>query len=117
MKVIMFQDQFAEQVRCGSKRQTIRSSARCAPGDVLSLRKWKGQAYRSRQELLRGATCAWVRGVTIFDGCISLDGDILDLAAADQFARADGFGSAGELLAWFNETYGAEPFYGIVIGW
>ena len=102
MKVIMFQDQFAERVRCGSKRQTIRSSARCAPGDVLSLRKWKGQAYRSKQELLRGATCAWVRGVTIFGGLISLDGDVLDLAAADQFARADGFGSAGELLGWFN---------------
>jgi hypothetical protein len=65
MRVIMFQDRFAELVRGGDKCQTIRWSARCRPGDVLSLRRWTGKPYRSKQETLREAVCTAVSPVAM----------------------------------------------------
>jgi hypothetical protein len=49
----MFQDRFADKVRDGRKLHTIRKTARCKVGDTLSLRRWSGTPYRSKQELLR----------------------------------------------------------------
>jgi hypothetical protein len=58
MIVYMFQDRFSELVRDGSKRQTIRKGLpRCKPGDTMSLRRWTGKPYRSKQEELRVAVC------------------------------------------------------------
>jgi hypothetical protein len=34
----------------------------------------------------------------------------------DEFARADGFKDAADMLAWFSETH-ALPFEGILIRW
>ena len=117
MRVLMFKDRFAGLVARGEKRQTVRRRANCEPGAVLSLRRWTGKAYRSKQELLGEAVCAWVRPVLIAPGLISLDGDFLAAREADTFARADGFSGAGELWDWFGEEYGSEPFLGEVIGW
>ena len=52
MRVITFKERFAEPVRSGAKRQTIRKSAGCEVGDILSLRRWTGRPRHSKQELL-----------------------------------------------------------------
>lgn len=106
MRVILFQDRFAELVRAGTKRQTIREKARCKPGSQLSLRRWTGKPYRSKQEHLREAMCLCVQGVFIDESTIP----------DDDFAKADGFKNWAELLGWFRETHGL-PFKGEVVRW
>ena len=109
----MFQDRFAEKVRDGSKPHTIRKTARCKPGDVLSLRRWTGKPYRSRQEVLRVEKCAAVETVCICSDGILVDGLWTD---ADQIAKADGFVDFGEMVLWFGVTHGL-PFDGFIIRW
>jgi hypothetical protein len=107
MRVFLFQDRFAELVRAGTKRQTIRARARCKPGDELSLRRWTGKPYRSKQEILRsGERCNAVLGVLIEE----------DTIPDNDFAQADGFKDWGELLDWFRKTHGL-PFEGECVRW
>jgi len=108
MRVILFQDKFAELVRSGEKKQTIRLSARCKPGDELSLRKWTGKPYRSKQETLRNSVCTRVQEVQIYEGPST--------ETSEMLARADGFSSHAEMQAWFNNTHGL-PFEGQQIEW
>jgi hypothetical protein len=125
MIVYMFQDRFAELVRNGSKRQTIRNGLpRCKPGDALSLRRWTGAPYRSKQEELRVAVCtetmpcfaSVVRGqgwyfVAGTDERSHVYGDALD-----KLARADGFRDAEDMHRWFVATHGFD-FHGHLIKW
>ncbi len=108
MRVILFQDRFAELVRTGEKIQTIRKKARCKPGDDLSLRRWTGKPYRSKQETLRNAVCAGVEAVRVTEGPTSKDKEL--------FAQADGFESLAEMQDWFRKTHGL-PFEGEKIVW
>jgi hypothetical protein len=108
MRVILFQDKFAELVRSGAKKQTIRVKARCKPGDELSLRKWTGKPYRSKQETLCNSVCTRVQEVRIYEGPATETSEVL--------ARADGFSSHAEMQAWFKNTHGL-PFEGQQIEW
>lgn len=116
MRVIMFQDKFAPKVLDGSKCQTIRKAARCKAGDTLSLRRWTGKPYRSKQEILREAIVEKVLPCVIADGWIDVDGRLYTGVDADSFAMRDGFAGATELWDWFAATYG-EPIAGEVIMW
>lgn len=116
MRVILFQPQFAELVRAGTKTQTIRRTARCKPGDTLSLRRWTGKPYRSRQETLRMGTCTRVLRVLIQSDRIDIEGVPILPEREDEFARADGFDNVGEMLHWFGVTHGF-PFVGDLIEW
>jgi hypothetical protein len=125
MIVYMFRDRFAELVRDGSKRQTIRHGLpRCKPGDAMSLRRWTGKPYRSKQEELRVAVCAEVtlcyasvvRGLGWFivvgtDARSHVYGDALE-----DLARADGFVDAEDMEQWFVATHGCD-FHGHLIKW
>ena len=115
MRVILFQDRFADKVRDGSKRQTIRKTARCKPGDILSLRRWKGKPYRSKQEILREAVCSAVTPVEINSFGADIIGDVF-IHCPDTLARSDGFIGWPEMRDWFQETHGL-PFNGFVIEW
>jgi|GEM_PF-895496 len=117
MRVILFQDRFAGKVRDGSKCQTIRKTARCKPGDVLSLRRWTGKPYRSKQEVLREAVCTGVLPVEI-RGELGIEWIRVNRVYVDgaRFSRADGFACSTELLDWFSLTHGL-PFEGEVIMW
>lgn len=108
MRVILFQDKFAELVRSGAKKQTIRRKSRCKPGDELSLRKWSGKPYRSKQETICNSVCTRVQEVRIYEGPATETSEIL--------ARADGFSSHAEMQAWFKNTHGL-PFEGQQIEW
>lgn len=54
MRVLMFKEQFAEAVKSGTKLQTIRPPRKrpINVNDVLSLRKWTGRPYASKQQCL-----------------------------------------------------------------
>lgn len=113
MRVLMFQDRFAEKVRDGSKPHTIRKTARCKPGDVLSLRRWTGKPYRSKQETIREAVCTAVRAVTIWPFDVTVDGR---LVPAQHLAVQDGFRDWEEMRDWFETVHGL-PFVGWIIEW
>lgn len=126
MRVILFQRRFWDKVLVGEKRQTIRRSARCAPGDTLSLRGWSGLPYRSRQVVLGGAVCERVLPVEIHLGLrpegmlVRLDGVEIDFQAAWELAVADGFEAYSDMLRWFHKFGGLRhgmPFVGEAIRW
>lgn len=117
MRVVMFRPEFARQVEAGTKTQTIRAQAGCAPGDELSLREWRGAPYRSFQRTLGWAVCARVEAVEIRDDCtLDADGDPLTSNEEQALAVADGFPGWGHMRAWFDERHGL-PFRGFVIAW
>ena len=120
MRVIMFQDKFAPKVRDGSKCQTIRKAARCKAGDTLSLRRWTGKPYRSKQEIFCEVVCESVELVLILcllgEVMAAVGFKVIRGADADAFARADGFADFGEMVKWFENTHGL-PFNGWLIKW
>jgi len=113
VRVILFQDQFAEKVREGSKRQTIRQTARCKVGDWVSLRRWTGKPYRSKQEVLRTDVCTAVMPVRVDYGVASVGGVVVD---GQDLAALDGFKDCEEMRDWFGATHGL-PFLGWLIEW
>jgi hypothetical protein len=111
----MFQPRFAEKVKDGSKRQTIRPVPKrgIVAGQILSLRQWSGKPYRSKQVVLREDSCASVDEISIdSSGVACLSPDPL----TEEFAKADGFESWKEMVEWFRKTHGF-PFRGILIKW
>ena len=113
MRVLLFQDRFAGKVRDGSKRQTIRKTARCKPGDALSLRRWKGKPYRSKQEVLRTTTCKSVESVAVFDFDVHV---CCKPFPAQHLAVMDGFRDWPEMRDWFARVHGL-PLSGWLIKW
>lgn len=60
MIVLMCQDQFVPKILDGSKLTTIRRIRKRGnpkPGDILSLRRWTGKPYRSKQEEIKIVKC------------------------------------------------------------
>ena len=114
VRVLMFQERFVAGIRSGEKRQTIRKKARCKPGDVLSLRRWTGRPYRSKQEEIRRAVCT---GVSIVGIVGPAPGAKVRLSVPlDEFARRDGFRDWADMRAWFEREHGL-PFVGRLIRW
>ena len=120
MRVIMFQEKFADKVREGSKCQTIRKAARCKAGDTLSLRRWTGKPYRSKQEIIRKVVCDSADDVLMMAGGIWpnvwIGGKRLNAEETVAFAKADGFADPCEMSEWFCNTHGM-PFRGVLIKW
>jgi uncharacterized protein YqfB (UPF0267 family) len=113
MRVILFQDRFSDNVRAGFKTFTIRTRAWCEPGDALSLRRWTGKPYRSKQEVLREVRCASVLPVRITAHGIHVEGCY---ANRDRIAVSDGFRDWREMRDWFASVHGL-PFNGVLISW
>lgn len=112
-----FQAQFAEDVRTGKKRQTIRAPRKdgrhAKQGD-------KVQLYTG----MRTKFCRKLREAVCHDACtIRIEADKIwtlnpqelhdDL---DGFAQLDGFASWEEMRDWFDKTHGL-PFTGVLIRW
>lgn len=129
--VRMFKPRFAKLVKAGRKLQTIRPLPKRIPrcGDHLSLRRWLGKPYRSRQRILRKATVSRIEVCRIEkEGIFAPPGDGSLLAvlgvkyiyyngtSADRFARADGFKDWQEMREWFKAEHGL-PFDGVIIFW
>jgi hypothetical protein len=117
MRVILFKEQFIEAVRKGEKTQTIRKTARCKPGDALSLRRWTGKPYRSKQEIIGEVKCTSVQQVVINQGSIVVDGWVEeDEGPLSRLAQYDGFDNWIAMVEWFRAVHGL-PFCGELIKW
>ncbi len=122
--VILFQDRFARLVERGVKRQTIRPHRKrpIRVGDRLSLRRWSGKAYRSKQVVLREGVCKEVWPINIFDTAPPTvshrkkDGYLYSPYQSHILARDDGFDDFHQMVVWFRENYGL-PFHGELILW
>jgi len=113
MVALNFMPKFAAAVEAGAKRQTIRRTARCQPGDALQL--YTGQRTGECRKIGE-VVCRRVRPVTIAEDCLVLDGWRLPSGDAHQFARADGFVTLDKMRRFFRKQYGL-PFDGFVIEW
>lgn len=124
MIVKMFKPRFAELVRSGAKKQTVRPKPkrRPTPGVLISCRMWSGRPYQSKQvELCRGVVRSvhdfWFDGVTILIDDPMARKPLMNQEDMEAFARADGFASLSEMADWFKDEHGELPFCGIVIKW
>ena len=117
MVAINFQKRFADVIESGEKTQTVRSKARCSPGDKLQL-------YTGQRKLL-DAVCIAVKPITIDGVSITLDGRKLCAGWSEKndylvdydcdFAKADGFEDFQAMADWFE--YAGLPFTGYLIKW
>jgi hypothetical protein len=118
MVAFNFQPDFAPLIVAGTKRQTIRQTARAKPGDRLQL--YTGQRTKACRKLIDPDPIC-----TLVDYC-AIRPDYLTLGwtakhenngDADDFARRDGFADYEDLLGWFTKTYGTPYFVGYVHVW
>lgn len=107
---------------CTPKRQTIRAHGKrrhARPGEELQLYT----AMRTKQcELIGSASCTEVYNVEILvrrrGFAITVGGVPYINAAAEEFARMDGFADTADMLAfWQKEHAGIEKFEGVLIRW
>jgi hypothetical protein len=120
MRVILFQERFANSVLLETKLQTIRRRACCKPGDVLSLRMWTGLPYRSKQWEIHRRLCRAVKPIRMYferDGKFIIEISGRRVSNRDEFAKADGFTSLEDMAQWFVRTHGAEDIQGELIVW
>lgn len=122
MRVIMFQPRFHGLIKSELKRSTIRKSARCEPGDELSLRAWSGKAYRSKQIELRPAICKSVTRITLG---LSSRGNfwvirhtpegpsLMNESNLQHLAQIEGFESVADMRDWFIANQKLKPGLGI----
>ena len=114
MVAINFSERFAGPVERGEKRQTIRRTKKCKPGDNLQI--YTGQRTKACRKLL-DAVCKKVAPVKIARGTLEVDGAVYMPDEATAFARDDGFASYEEMFRWFSDRYATHRFEGYVIQW
>ena len=113
MVAFNFQPDFAEKVRTGVKRQTVRTAKRCQEGDLLQLYVHQ----RSPQcEKLADAVCTGVVPVRIGFLHLFVGGHRVSGKAAEAFAKADGFPSLAAMRDWFAKMH-SMPFVGWCVSW
>lgn len=121
----MFKPQFAELVKAGTKRQTIRPIPKRMPnvGQLESWRKWLGLPYRSKTEEMAKVKLTGIERIaisetpTMFEVWLPdrpFNGALMKQEEWDKFAKDDGFTSMFTMVAWFKEQHEL-PFEGIVI--
>lgn len=126
MPAFNFKKQFADDVRDGFKRQTVRADRKdgrphAKVGDTIKL--YTGMRTKSC-ELLAEATVTRIARVRIDTTSMSINGHSLpstihsrDCEQTDnEFAEADGFESFMDMADWFEKTHGL-PFEGTLIQW
>ncbi len=126
MAILNFQQQFADDVESGSKRQTIRAERKRPVRVEERLHLYTGLRTK-RARLLKRALCMEVWGiairstgnVTVYETHHGATGRTLTDTEKEGLARLDGFkgpDAFGEMLAFFRETHGL-PFFGQLIKW
>ena len=91
-------------------------------GDVLSLRRWTGKPYRSKQEVIKNVVCTDVNPIFITkQNTIVWHGSSFNhpgqvIGDNRNIAIEDGFASCSDMLDWFEKTHGL-PFMGNLIRW
>lgn len=116
-RVVVFQNQFVQDIKDKIKRTTLRANARCAPGDILSFRIWTGRPRRSKQKIFGTAKCVAVEPVLIrpekfvFTRIGQDEFNPKTRVDLDFVAIQDGFKSYRDLIDWFRKNHpGAEEW-------
>lgn len=118
MKLLNFKEEFANRVRCGEKRQTIRRDPGESNWPVRGdpLRFYTGMRTK-RCRWLADGICADVYPVTIHgSGIVSINGVALSPLEAIDMAKRDGFQAFQDFVEFFAFHYGL-PFGGVLIEW
>jgi hypothetical protein len=108
---------FQDRIIAGDKRQTIRRTARCQPGDRLQL--YTGMRTKACRKLGE-AVCTRIERVIIpappLTHVMIGEGRVLRGKALEGFAQGDGFSCRQAFFAFFAQHY-TLPFEGVVISW
>ena len=117
MPAYNFQEQFADDVEAGRKRQTIRPKRKrpTRPGDMLYL--YTGMRTKQCRKL-REEPCVSVEPIEIHPTFIQVNGHILGVPEMRDLAMADGFNSLGHFYDFFRAHYGVPHKAGLeLIKW
>lgn len=114
-----FQAQFAGPVERGEKRLTIRPRRKRPTRPGHALQHYTGMRTRKCRKLL-DAVCRRVDSIDIGyelgHVVVRVNSEPLLLAQIQALAQADGFGTVGAFMAFFDNHYGL-PFSGEIIKW
>ncbi|GAG41433.1 unnamed protein product [marine sediment metagenome] len=118
MPALNFRKEFAEMVRSGRKRQTIRAYRKDGRdpkvGDTLYL--YVGMRTKGCR-LLGEHKCTSVEGIALgSNGRMYTKHGRVEIEREDDVAERDGFASFDEMVAWFRKVHGL-PFDGLLIRW
>lgn len=121
MPAYNFQKRFADDVEFGKKTQTIRKVPKHGRHPKAGDRfvAYTGMRSKNCRKLLE-STITIVSNIRIdylAREIVPEDGHWLRGEAARLFAQMDGFGSAEEMIQWFQSMYGGDEFVGILIEW
>lgn len=124
MKVYLFKPRFARLVEAGTKRTTIRPKRNhpTKVGDLLSLREWTGNPYRSKHRVLAESVCKETKSIWIgyeegsARNMCKMGNLLLTGTEWDEIAKIDGFIGWEEMYCWFSDEHGI-PFEGEWIRW
>jgi hypothetical protein len=120
--ILNFQPDYEPMIASGDKPHTIRVRHPLGldplPGDMLAL--YVGRRTKAAR-LIRSEACEYAHDIMIQQSAgnvhhILLGGRPMDQPTIEQLAQQDGFGSAAELVRYFETNYGL-PFTGLLIGW
>jgi hypothetical protein len=116
MVAFNFSPRFARLVETGQKRQTIRRTLRCAPGDALQL--FEGQRTAECRKLVDpDPICTAVHSVRIAPTGVFIDREPLSPHLHKEFAQADGFLDLQAMQDWFYALYGKSEMVGFLVKW
>lgn len=120
MPLLGFKQRFADKVKEGSKRQTIRNYRKypIEPGQTLYLY----YGLRTKHATKLGEhTCLEVHKINITPKGVKLGKDklVTNIGVLNTFAMLDGFKDWDEMQRWWTLTHGTKcfPFNGILIKW
>jgi hypothetical protein len=116
MRVTLCQPQFVPDIIARIKQTTLRTNARCKPGDILSFRVWTGLPRRSKQRIFGTAECLQVETVVIRYNMLIVEwlghsASIENVGTLASFARRDGFASYADLIQWFQKNHPGGDFW------
>ena len=112
---------FTDKVANRTKRQTVRRSARCKPGDRLQL--YTNMRHKTCRKLVdEDPVCTKIQHVKMSSYGLFIDGVPVSDERAHAFALADGFANYAEMASWFLKTYAKElsnfgSWTGVVVQW
>lgn len=116
MVTLKVSHRFGSQILFGRKRQDMRHTLLCAPGDQvlfeIPVYGPKGLEYAAHE-----VTCKAVHGFKYGPSGAFLDGEALSTPAAENFARAEGFIDMQELRDWYFTRHRRRTFEVFVISW
>lgn len=115
MPSLNFRAEFADAVKNGKKRQTIRKVWKrpIQAGDDLYL--YTGLRTKAAHRL-RIVICESVKPIRIEPMMVEIDGRKLGWGEMFRLAWADGFERLGDFFLFFERQYGL-PFSGVLIKW